>query len=96
MISLIRIEDTFIYIQGRLREDARRKLITNYLTQILFQNQNSENKLVQNVHKMSSYSITNILLTARLVETLVPRILITDDNGEKITLLNDTCNSERS
>ena len=50
------LRDEIIY----MREDARKKADhINYLTQFIFQNQNTENKLRENVHKMSSYSTLN-------------------------------------
>ena len=58
-----------------------RKLIT-----FLFQNQNTENKIRQNFHKMSSYSTLNNEHSTRLVQQRSPNEL-SDDNREKIILL---------
>ena len=71
-----------------------------YLTQFIFQNQNTENKLRENVHKMSSYSTLNSehsinnTFSSKTSSTCTNEL--SDDNREKIILLNDTCNSEWS
>ena len=80
-----------------MREDARKKADhINYLTQFLFQNQNTENKLKQNVHKMSSCSTLNnehsinSTFSSNTCTTYTDEL--SDDNREKIILLNYTCN----
>ena len=91
------LRDEIIY----MREDARKKADhINYLTQFIFQNQNTENKLRENVHKMSSYSTLNSehfinnTFSSKTSSTCTNEL--SDDNREKIILLNDTCNSEWS